>query len=86
MWLSHYRLPLLPRDIRRDPKVDFIQAMQVLRLEKDDIVVMKSPDTLSEAVVRNIIETVKKVLGTGVKVMILEQGMDIGVLHKEPIK
>ncbi len=66
-------------------KIDFIESMKVLEYKPSDIIVMKCSQKLSFDNRLWILESVQKVLdpiNKRIKVMILEDGMDIGVLRE----
>ena len=64
-----------------------IEEIKKLRVVPGDIIVLKCPELLSEAVVQKIKEDVKSLLDfVGIKdvgMMILEEGMDIEILKQE---
>lgn len=63
-------------------KVDFIKEMKVLKFEPGDIVVLKTDQIIgdnSEAFIKEI----KSAIPEGLKVLLLEGGMDIGILRRE---
>lgn len=66
--------------------INFLQSMQKLELKEGDIVVLRHPYKLSErttTILKTHIEKIIRSGGFNVKVMVLEEGMDIGVLRKE---
>jgi len=68
--------------------INFLQSMQKLEVKDGDIVVLRHPCKLSEKttiILKTHIEEIIKSGGFNVKVMVLEEGMDIGILSK-PIK
>lgn len=65
---------------------NFLQSMQKLDVKEGDIVVLRHPYKLSEQVATNLRTQIKEIIkssGFNVKVMVLEEGMDIGILTKE---
>jgi len=67
-------------------QVSFIQSMQKLEIMDGDIVVLKFPQKLPPGLYRNLNDTIQesfKGFGYDVHVLILEDGVDIGVLRKE---
>jgi hypothetical protein len=62
--------------------VDLIQSLSVLSLQPGDIVVLKCQQHLSRDAVDHLREVLKPKLGDH-EVMILDGGLDIGVLRKE---
>ncbi len=68
------------------PGINFLQSMQKLDMKDGDIIVLRHPCVLSEEAGKNIcflVREIAKKSGVDVKVMILEEGMNIGVLRKE---
>lgn len=64
----------------------FAQHMQKLEVGDGDIIVCRYPGVLSEVAherLKKDIEEVIKNMGTNVKVIILEDGLDMSVLKKE---
>ena len=75
------------KSIQNDIK--FLQSMQKLEIKEGDIVVLRHPCKLSEQAVTNLKTQIKELIRSGgfnVKVMVLEEGMDIGVLQREILK
>jgi hypothetical protein len=64
---------------------DFIEKVKVLNLEKDDVLVLKTFGKLPDQTMRNIWSAVKPIFPNN-QVMILEEGMDIGVIHIEKME
>lgn len=65
--------------------INFLQSMQKLELKEGDIIVLRHPYKLSEETIVNLksqIQLIIKSAGFNVKIMVLEEGMDIGVLRK----
>ena len=72
------------KSIQNDIK--FLQSMQKLEIKEGDIVILRHPYKLSEQATANLKTSIEKVIRSGgfnVKVMVLEEGMDIGILSKE---
>lgn len=70
----------------RKSGIDYLKTMQKLDVKDGDIIVIKNPYKLSAETYTNLRLAIQKILkeyGYNVKVMILEDGMDIGVLRKE---
>ncbi len=66
-------------------EIEFIEHMQKLELKDGDLIVIKSSMRLSQAGHANIVNSMKiatDTLGIQVQTVILEEGMDIGVLRK----
>jgi hypothetical protein len=69
-----------------EERISWLQSMQKLDMKDGDIVVLRHPLVLSKEAIKNICTTVKEIIkesGFNVKVMFLEEGLDIGVLRKE---
>jgi len=69
-------------------EVDFIQSISKLEIKEKDIIVIKVPFVLSRSVyenLKNLIFEVLKSQGFQNKVIVLENGVDIGILRKEGI-
>ena len=62
-------------------EIEFLEAMQVLELRPDDILVLKSKMVLSHAARGNIVKAFKEHIKIKNQVVILEEGMEIGVLR-----
>lgn len=62
--------------------IEFIHAMQVLELKPDDIIVLKTKEYISLEAYINLKNIIKKT-AQGHKCIILEAGIDIGVLRKK---
>jgi argonaute-like protein implicated in RNA metabolism and viral defense len=72
-----------------DEKIDYLESMQKLEVKDGDILVLRHTGILSPAGADGIRYAVKKIIkdsGFDVKVLILEEGMKIGVLRKEEVK
>ena len=66
--------------------INFLQSMQKLELKEGDIVVLRHPYKLSSDTITRLKTEIKEHIRAGgfnVKVMVLEEGMDIGLLRKE---
>ena len=66
-------------------QIDFIQSMQKLQLKPGDLLIVKCPFKIPEQYISKLSESIKNILalsGFDNKIMILEDGMDIGVLSK----
>ena len=61
-------------------KIDFIESMKILKCEPGDIVVLKIDMALTEDVYSRLKKHIKGIVKT--EVLILQQGMDIGILRK----
>ncbi len=67
-------------------KIDFIESMKVLNYKRGDIIVLKISVKLSKDTGAYIKEAIHLALDPqkeGVKFMILDAGMDIGILRRE---
>ena len=71
----------MEQDDKKPEKIDFIKSMKVLKLEPGDIIVLKSDQVLSMEMIKLLKDHVGKITET--KVLILEPGLDIGVLRKK---
>jgi lipopolysaccharide export system protein LptA len=60
--------------------LELIQAMSVLTVEPGDVVVLKAPIRLTAEQADNIRRTAKAVI-KGAEVLVLSDGLDIGVLR-----
>ena len=83
-------LPPVPQAVSRPkkkkPKVDYIQSMQKLDIRDGDVIVLKTDVKLTPKQTAVLKDQWLK-LYSGLKnaeVIVLEDGMDIGVLRKEP--
>ncbi len=69
------------------PDIDFIQHMQKLELKDGDALVLKIERGLSQDKLKHIKDMItrlfKELKITGCRALILEKGMEIGVLRKE---
>jgi hypothetical protein len=68
------------------PKIDFIQSFGKLELKDGDIIVLKSPKALGRKDITNLkifFETFLKKLPVKIKTIVLEDGLDIGILRPE---
>jgi hypothetical protein len=63
-------------------EVEFLEAMQVLELKPGDIIVLKHGGRLPEIAHRRIRESFQHIAPFH-KVIILEEGMEIGVLRED---
>lgn len=63
-----------------DPEIRFLGDVQRLHLADDDIVVIKVPDRLSAEIAARMMERVRSVLGRDRTVLVLDGGIDIGVV------
>lgn len=67
-------------------RIEFIEHLGILKIVPGDIVVVKVGKPLSSDQYQAIHRTVKNVIGSSyAKVVILEDGVDIGVVRKEVI-
>jgi hypothetical protein len=76
---------LIEQKIDQSFRVRFLEGMQKLEVRDGDTVVIKTPFVLSAQTHENLREAVKqqiKDFGYNVNVMLLEEGIDIGVLRK----
>lgn len=71
----------------RKSKLQFIKSFGKLELKDGDTLVLKSESKLSVEVCARIKEHIKHLLGDlKIKVLVLDGGMDIGILRKEEAK
>lgn len=61
-------------------QIDFIENIKIFKLEPDDIIVLKTDQTLSMKMIKKLKERTEKVIT--VKVLILDNGLDIEILRK----
>jgi len=69
-----------------EERVNWLQSMQKLDVKDGDIVVLRHPGVLPEYLAKQLKKTVRKIVkghGFDVHVMVLEEGMEIGVLRQE---
>ena len=69
-----------------EPKIDFIQSLSKLEFKDGDIIVLKTPNRLSKdsrEYLEKFIGSISKALPVKVRMIILEDGMDIGILRPE---
>ena len=73
------------------PEPEWLEALQVLSLRDGDVIVVRVKQRLSKDLVQRIIDTLQEQLGAfmaerGIrfKCIVLEDGMEIGVLRGEP--
>jgi len=69
--------------------INFLQSMQKLEIKEGDIIVLRHSCRLSEQAAANLKSQIEEIIrssGFNIKVMVLEDGMDIGVLQKEILK
>jgi hypothetical protein len=64
-----------------EPTPEWLEHLSVLRLEPGDVVVIRCQERLSPDAVRHIEVLITGIFGTEHRVMVLERGMDIGVIH-----
>ncbi len=84
-------LPPVPQAVSRlkkkKPKVDYIKSIQKLDIREGDIIVLKTNDRLTQKIhdrIKSQWEDMKGSLNLdNINMIILEEGMDIGVLRKE---
>ena len=67
-------------------KSEFIESMKVMNFKPGDILVLKVPFTLPVGVGKKLIGAVEKIVKGKCQVMILEQGMDIGIMREKGVK
>jgi len=68
------------------PEPCFIESMKILEYKKGDVIVLKYSKPISVDARAYLIEAVKKAIdpeARGVRVMLMDDGMDIGVLRGE---
>ncbi len=65
-------------------KIDYIESMKILRCKPGDIVVLKTNRILDAEIANHIENIIQKVVNN--KCLILEDGMDIGVLRNDRIE
>jgi hypothetical protein len=63
-------------------EIDFVEHLKVLSLVPNDIIVIKTDRVLSEVQYANVKRYIGQIINRAdVKIMILEDGLDIGVLR-----
>ena len=65
-------------------EIEFVKNVSVLEIKKGDLIVLKSPNVLSDSARFNLKDSMKKVLeDNGIRnfVIVLEEGMEIGVIR-----
>jgi hypothetical protein len=64
-----------------EERVNFLQSMQKLEIKDGDIIVLRHPRYLKNAnQLKEIVEEIMKNYSYNIHVMVLEEGMEIGVL------
>ena len=67
-------------------KVDYFQSMQKLKIKDGDVIVLKCKQKLSSETAKHLSEAYQKAMEgfriKDIKVLILEEGIDIGVITK----
>ena len=69
-----------------EERVNWLQSMQKLDVKDGDIVVLRHPGVLSKDSAKKLKKFVRKIVkghGFDVHAMVLEEGMEIGVLRQE---
>lgn len=69
-----------------EERVNWLQSMQKLEVKDGDIIVLRYPRVMSKETGERLCASIKEIIkgfGFNVKGMVLEEGMDIGVLRKE---
>lgn len=67
-------------------EIKFIKSMETLNIKDGDILVVKVDGKISPQVHHNLIEAIKQTLPEimkDMKVFVLEEGIDLGVVRKE---
>jgi len=65
-----------------EPKIDFIQSFGKLEYQDGDIIILKYPGALSAKSHDELLKFVEKhIAPTNAKAVVLEDGMDIGLLR-----
>ncbi len=77
---SGHNSTILTKDGDHD-ETTFIKSLQVLKVFAGDIVVIKVPGVLSEKGKKNLIKSIRPVLPSAIEVVVLENGVDIGVVR-----
>ena len=74
------------KEQQKTEEINFIKSMQVLTLKEGDILVLKTLALLSDSSIKRINSIIDEYLPPNlvgkVKLMVLEEGMDIGVLRE----
>ena len=68
---------------RKKKKPDWISDVKRLVLKDGDVLIFKCPGRLPERAYEVISKTARNLFGEGVKIAILEEGMDVGVISKD---
>lgn len=74
------------RAVSENMNIQFLQNMKKLEVKDGDIIVLQYSHVLSEKAIVNMREAIREILqgfSVNVEVMILQEGMEIGVLTKE---
>jgi hypothetical protein len=68
---------------KRKDKLDFVQSVMTLEPKKGDIILIRTTHRLSESMASEIRESIHRAFGFDpeFKVIILEDGMDVGILR-----
>jgi len=65
-----------------ETKIDFVQELKVLKVQPGDVIILKTDLIFRSGEAASALANhVKEIIGAGVKVILLEQGMGIGVLR-----
>jgi len=66
-----------------DMGIKFLESMQCLCVKDGDIIVFRYSGCLSQNTAKNLKESIRDIVGFDIKVMILEDNIEIGVLHPD---
>lgn len=72
-----------------EKRVNFLQSMQKLDVKDGDIIVLRHPQRLSAIAHDNLKVSIEKSIkhfGLNIRVLVLEENMDIGVLRKNNVR
>lgn len=72
------------RSIEDDP-VEFLESMKILELFPGDALVLTTSVPIPEVGMKHITEVIQKTLDVQVPVIILDAGMDLGVIRKKEV-
>jgi len=68
-------------------KIDYIKSLQTLTIKENDILVVKTPNVLTKDVYVYLTAQIENNLPDSlkgkIKIFLLEEGMDIGVIRKD---
>lgn len=71
---------------REAPELKMVQSMQKLEVRDGDIIVVRHPLSLEAGTIlrmRAVIQEIFMMHGFNIKVVIFDEGMDIGILRRE---